>query len=294
MVGESQVTGIIAHELDNHAFLYSNGHMLDLGVLGTNGSRFSAAGAINNHGQVVGDSTTTANDSFFIHPFLWAAGHMMDLGTLGGIQNGSANGINDQGIVVGGSPIRTGELHAFIYDGVLHDLGIGSGSSASSINTFNQVVGTVSGTATRIFLWRNGHARLLPTLGGTNSYFGPAINDFGIIAGTSDLSGDAVQHAFVYAYGRMFDLGPNPAISSFASGLNRFAQVVGGFYMPNVGPEHAFLWRAGSRMLDLNDLIDPQTGWVLTVGTAINDLGQIAGNGIHNGLQRAFLLNPCY
>ena len=92
----------------------------------------------------------------------------------------------------------------------------------------------------------------------------------------------------------MFDLGPNVSLSSAALGLNRFAHVVGGFSMTNVGPDHAFLWHAGSRMRDLNDLIDPRSGWVLTVGTAINDLGQIAGNGVHNGLRRAFLLNPCY
>ncbi len=47
-------------------------------------------------------------------------------------------------------------------------------------------------------------------------------------------------------------------------------------------------------MRDLNDLIDPGSGWVLTGGVGINDLGQIAGNGIHNRLQRPFLLSPRY
>ena len=148
---ESQVSGIEV-ALDNHAFLYSNGRMFDLGVLGTKDSRFSDAGGINNHGQVVGNSTTTANDSFLIHPFLWTAGHLIDLGTLGGEQNGFGIAINDRGIVVGSSPIRTGDRHAFIYNGVMHDLGIGNGSVATSINNFNQVVGSVSGATSRIFL----------------------------------------------------------------------------------------------------------------------------------------------
>jgi hypothetical protein len=101
--------------------------------------------------------------------------------------------------LIGDSPIKTGDLRAFIYDGVLRDLGLGNGSIATSINNFNQVVGTVSGTSNRIFLWRHGRVRFLPTLGGTNS-FGPAINDFGFIIGTSDLAGDAVFHAFIYYY----------------------------------------------------------------------------------------------
>ena len=79
----------------------------------------------------------------------------------------------------------------------MHDLGIGNGSVATSINNFNQVVGSVSGATSRIFLWHNGRVRFLPTLGGTNS-FSPAINDFGLIVGTSDLAGDAVRHAFIY------------------------------------------------------------------------------------------------
>lgn len=60
------------------------------------------------------------------------------------------------------------------------------------------------------------------------------------------------------------------------------------------GTNHAFLWQAGDKMRDLNDLIDPGSGWVLTGGVGINDLGQIAGNGIHNRLQRPFLLSPRY
>lgn len=43
-------------------------------------------------------------------------------------------------------------------------------------------------------------------------------------------------------------------------------------------------------MLNLNSLIPPDTGWVLTNATAINDANEIAGNGLFNGEPRAFLL----
>jgi hypothetical protein len=54
---------------------------------------------------------------------------------------------------------------------------------------------------------------------------------------------------------------------------------------------HAFLWN-GSQMLDLNNLIDPNSGWVLEEAYGINNMGQIAGIGTHNGLQRSFILTP--
>jgi hypothetical protein len=45
-------------------------------------------------------------------------------------------------------------------------------------------------------------------------------------------------------------------------------------------------------MIDLNSLIAPGSGWVLESATAVNDSGQIAGNGIIDGQEHAFLLTP--
>ena len=86
-----------------HAFLYSNGQVTDLGAIG---SYFSSGIAINNHGQVVGATTTTYDDSFFVHPFLsTGGGKMVDLGNLGDdFDTGAALGINDAEIIVGYSP----------------------------------------------------------------------------------------------------------------------------------------------------------------------------------------------
>lgn len=63
----------------------------DLGTLG--GSR-SDAHAINNRGQVVGDSDTATPG--MPHPFLYTNGQMQDIGTLGG-NSSIAYGINDHG-----------------------------------------------------------------------------------------------------------------------------------------------------------------------------------------------------
>jgi hypothetical protein len=64
---------------------------------------------------------------------------------------------------------------------------------------------------------------------------------------------------------------------------------------------HAFL-RPGSeggpgdleanKMVDLNDLVPPNSGWLLHWASAINDKRQIVGTGTYNGLYRAYLLTP--
>ena len=77
----------------NHAFLWQNGVMTDLGTLGGNSS---AASAINAIGQVVGGATTAAPSTS--HAVRWDNGVITNL-TPG--QASSASGINDAGQVIG-------------------------------------------------------------------------------------------------------------------------------------------------------------------------------------------------
>ncbi len=88
----------------------------------------------------------------------------------------------------------------------------------------------------------------------------------------------------------MTDLDPLGAGSS-ASGINNKGQVVGYSTTPG-GAQHAFLY-ADARMLDLNTLIDTNSGWTLQLASAINDNGQIVGRGaMPSSSLRAFLLTP--
>ena len=88
----------------NHAFLYSNATMTDLGAgwaSGTNGMGMSSASGINDSGQVVGGYfPDTSGDE---HAFLYSNGTMTDLGSmLPGGSSSVATGINNSGQVVGG------------------------------------------------------------------------------------------------------------------------------------------------------------------------------------------------
>lgn len=53
----------------------------------------------------------------------------------------------------------------------------------------------------------------------------------------------------------------------------------------------ATLWNINGVAIDLNSLI-PGTGWILNDAIAINDQGQIIGNGTINGETHSFLYTP--
>jgi probable HAF family extracellular repeat protein len=207
----------------NDAFLYSNGHMKDLGTLG--GSSSHAYG-INSFGEVVGDSYTASSQD---NAFLYSGGHMTDLGTLGGFPSG-ANGINDAHQVVGASETSntsSGTMHAFLWsNGRMTDLGTlgGSTSIAYAINNVGQVVGYASppNSSVHAFLWSNGRMTDLGVL--FDSSVGEAINNFGVVVGTSS------SRAFIYSGGTMRDLNtlipPNSGTMFEATGINDKGQIV--------------------------------------------------------------------
>ena len=111
-----------------HAVLWQDGKPIDLGNFG--GVRNNLASAINNRGQVVGNSDLPgdANLPPFTAParaFLWQDGVLTDLGTLPAPLDFSsaAGNINEGGQVVGGSCDANFNCHGFLWeDGVMTDL----------------------------------------------------------------------------------------------------------------------------------------------------------------------------
>jgi probable HAF family extracellular repeat protein len=141
-------------------FIWKDGKMIDLGTLG---GTCGVPNAMNNRGQVVGESNIAGD--LTAHPFLWDGKKMIDLGTFGG-DSGQANWINEAGDVVGSAFTKDAQASlAFLWkDGVLTNLGTVQGdtcSNALGINSKRQVVGVSTETCAYLtdqrhaFLWEN-------------------------------------------------------------------------------------------------------------------------------------------
>ena len=273
-----------------HAFIFDNGQSTDLGTLG---GRDAVAYGINDQNQVVGVSSTLYGNQ---HAFLYSNGTIADLGNIlsaGG--NSTAYAINNAAQIVGPSDTDSKvSPHAFLKDGnSVTDLGsFGGQSIAYDINNFGQVVGT-SYTALNAnsyaYLYTNGTMINLGTLGGSSSSAG-GLNDLGQVVGRSNIAGDSASHAFVFANGMMSDLGTLGGASSSAGDINSSGQIVG-IADSATATNLPFIYNGGV-IQNINDLIDPASGWYITDLERLNDVGQITGRGCQAGVCGAIVLTP--
>lgn len=276
--------------------------IIDLGTLGEGSipeSRFSIALAINDTGQVAGDTTVgTGGNS---HAFLWtSAAGMQDLGTSRSdayySDTSNAADINNLGSVVGGSDTNIGEIHAFLWTatGGMQSLGTlgGAESRATSINDQGQVVGwsTIApGSFTRhAFLWtETGGMQDLGTLLGGDYSEAVSINNLGQVVGTAGSFGGSGSQSFLWSEAagmQVLDIPPGFS-SCDPVDINDLGQVVGNCCSGEwCDTRHAFLWAEVTVMQDLGPL------WA----NGINNLGQVVGRSdrIDPGSDNAYLWSP--
>jgi probable HAF family extracellular repeat protein len=196
-------------------FLWENGTLIDLGTLG---GTCGEPNALNNKGQVVGDSDLAGD--LIADAFLWEKGKLTDLGTLTGGIGSSAWWINDAGEIVGGSftPNPASPFHAVLWrKGRITDLGTVGGDACSGslgVNSETQVVGFSSvdcAVNSHAFLWEDSQLIDLnifnhPDSGLQQLLLAVNINDSGEIAGLGVPPG--VDPKDVFTLGHTFVLIP--------------------------------------------------------------------------------------
>jgi cysteine-rich repeat protein/probable HAF family extracellular repeat protein len=298
---------------DPHAFLWlpAPAYGLPAGIndLGTlTGAGESVGHDINDFGQVVGSSSTgpEGEPGTVDHAFLWVNGVMTDLGAPDDDANTSfATAVNEAGEVVGGWTLDSGGIvygsflwlpnPAYGFPAGMNELtGLATGA-ATDINISGQVVGTWYNDTGQRSGWAWLPSPAYGLLAGHTILSAlveaDAINDTGQIAATADVAGD--DRAQVWESGSLTDLGTLGGDWSYARGISNAGAVVGESESDEPGdPPRAFLWD-GDPIIDLNDRIPPDAGWILRhAARDINESGQIVGQGEINGENHACLLTP--
>jgi len=237
------------------------------------------ATGINALGQVVGWGYMDEMAGFdqVYHPFLFANGTLTDLGTAGW-DMAAANGINDQGQIVGVLVSATGfSQDAFSYaGGIMTDIGVsGSVTCATAVNTEGQIVGYSEDPMTGIqnpFLYSDGVYSDLGTIAGIGDGQALAVNDSATVVGWC--AATPYYHAFSWSNGQFTDLGTfgiQPGAESVARAISNSGLIAGQSNMTSGGP-HVFIYSNG-QMQDLG--LFSGAYWADAFG--VNDAGQVVG-----------------
>jgi probable HAF family extracellular repeat protein len=300
-----------------HAVLWVNGQVIDLGSLGGPNSSVGFP-AKNSAGMLTGFSQTSDTDplhegwnysctlagklcqgkNLISRGFIWQNGSMKALPTLGG-NISQAFGMNNSGQAVGVaetynedptcSKPQVLDYLGVIWnpDGTMQQLAPYPGdhiSAAVGINDKGQVVGGSGpcgplspSISAHALLWQNGVPIDLGSLGGTVDNGAFAINGQGQVVGFSGLSGNATAHAFLWQNGVMIDLGTLPGDVFSLAFSINDSGQVVGESCDPSFNCRAFLWQSATGMLDLNTMSTPGSAVHLLVANDINDQGQIVG-----------------
>jgi probable HAF family extracellular repeat protein len=225
---------------------------------------------LNNSGHVVGHADIPNDDESFtaFHGFLYhESTDIQDLGTF----------VNDQPYYQNG--------YSIAYD----------------INNNQKAVGIANGDGWIFLPFIYDETNEMQELNRNPAYtsgewYAVAINDSGLIGGhVIAATNQCLPHYWVDSSAVPVEV-TMPAQFPYGEiyGVNAQGQMVGIMWDSDQDDaiEHAFIFDMENGVRDLNDLIDPASGWVLSFARDINNAGQIVGYGEFNGEKRGFILDP--
>jgi probable HAF family extracellular repeat protein len=225
---------------------------------------------------------------------------LQEIPTLGGNES-YATAISDNGWVVGGAKIASGETRAIrmLLGGPMQAIGTLPGlafSGALAVSTNGDVAGVASasaslyGSTSQPWVYRNGQMIDLDPFDRGVYATASAINNAGIVAGTTSFVGSGSVEGFKSVGGAIVNLpglvGDRCRIS-YGMGINQVGTIVGYAASPaSCGDNRAVLFRStGGTAIDLGTL-----GGVNGEARAINNFGDIVGySELSTGQNRATL-----
>jgi probable HAF family extracellular repeat protein len=275
---------------------------------------YSIARGINDSGVVVGQLSKDGGAIYDCTTFIYTkTGGMQALNTTLG-HSSDAYAINNSGQIVGTSYIYDedyyiSQIHAFMYDGTMHDLGTlpdyvddyGNHYSrelslGKAVNNSGQAVGCSQGGwgYPQGVLFSNGMVLDLGNILGVTDPHDPSINTIAFgINDNGHIVGFSAGHAFLWTGMGSIRRLDNEEDNTWAYDINNQGEIVGTLRMNSSYVHIAVLWTEEGGIQNLNDLVVNKDdllnfGDHLRVATAINDKGWIVGY----GTQQAFLLIP--
>ncbi len=304
---------------DDVAMVWDIGHgATELSSL-VNDSESSTWG-VSDTGHVSGFSR---NDEGEKRAVVWdASGKITDIGALANpdtlVEGPSSDAyeVADDGTVVGLADIPNSDntftpFHAFIYNGTITDLGTFSTygaeyqygySIAYDINAAHAIVGCAHNDSWQLFPFiyteEGGMEQLLidPDRNDWSyEWYAVTINNSGVIGGMviTDTGDPSKSYPYYWSDKSVVPTAiPMPAEYPYGEvyGINEDGQMVGIMWNDD-GTEHGFLFSAETGTVDLNDLLQEESGWIINFARDINNYGQISGGGTLNRVERGFLLD---
>ena len=297
--GLSEADHVVGRSAGGHweAFSWQSGSISPLGFLA--GGDDSEAYGVNSSGVVVGQSDGPATP---YSGFVYDGGSMTDLPEPSGQSWSLASDINDSGVIAGKSGsvgVRWSKSGSVWSVAATLTVSGRNEAAGAGINAAGDCVGDSyhPGAGYRAIHWAPGSTSgtVLPYAGGSGSWelAFDINNDADTVVGYSISGG--IDRAAVWTHdGANWSgslLGNLGGAMSQARAVNNSGVIVG-YSEIAAGGEHAFIYDSVNGLVDLNTLINPGSGWVLTRAYGINESGHIAGYGTIGGYTHAFLLVP--
>lgn len=268
MVGYDYIPNVV-----QHAIFWADSQSAPIELPGLP-EGFNNASDINRDGQIVG--TATPPDESAAYPVFWSssttpARYLAEVSDQ--LPFGGAMSINATGNILGDACRSDySECHAAYW---------------------------ASSTSTPVALASPGGNFTNTDVGLSGSFLvAHSLNDRGGMVGFA-YNADATKYRAVY-----WASSSSPAVmltttkdfpNGSAEGINNRGQIVGTCYNRHLAASHAFIWPNSTHHgIDLNRLIDPNSGWEIVVARSINDKGEISGGAFLNGIQtgHAVILVP--